>query len=265
VILDKAGNLYGTALFGGLLTDCASTGCGVVFKLTPGAIWTETILHNFIESDGALPSAGLIFDNAGNLYGTTMAGGASTACQGDPANGCGAVFRLSPSGGAWVETTLHSFYVKNTDGAYPSGALTLHGGQLFGTTDGGGTHDQGTVFELTISKTASSEKVIYSFAGGTDGDEPSSAVVFDNAGNLYGTTDHGANTDCNGYGCGAVFELTPSKSTWTETLLYRFTGSDDGANPGKSLIVRNGQSLLGTTSTGGVDAAGLVFELGPID
>jgi uncharacterized repeat protein (TIGR03803 family) len=140
VIMDKAGNLYGTTALGGASGAC----CGTVFKLDPSGI--ETVLHSFAGSpgDGANPFAGLVMDAAGNLYGTTVNGGASSACSG----GCGTVFKLDTSGN---ETVLHSFTSSPGDGAHPNAGLIMDGaGNLYGTTNQGGTSGYGTVFKLTL-------------------------------------------------------------------------------------------------------------------
>src|ERR1035441_332430 len=189
LIFDAAGNLYGTTENGG------TNGVGTVFELTPtaGGGWTETVLYSFCSqancTDGYQPWAGLIFDAAGNLYGTTVYGGtADTTCS-----YCGTVFELTPNGsGGWTETVLHSFG-DGTDGFYPSAGLIFDAaGNLYGTTAMGGTYDypwDGTVFELTPAAGGGwTEKVLYSFGGGTDGYWPEAGLIFDAAGNLYGTT-----------------------------------------------------------------------------
>ena len=264
VVLDTVGNLYGTTNEGGSLSDCSGSGCGVVFKLSPGSsgVWTETVLHNFTEADGALPSSGLVFDAKGNLYGTTTAGGASTACIGFPANGCGTVFRLAPAAGGWTETTLHSFYLTSQDGFLPQGVV-YHNGSLFGTTLLGGSQDVGTVFQLKLTKSGVTESVLHSFGAGKDATQPLGAVVFDKAGDLYGSASRGGNSACNGQGCGAIFELTPANGSWTETVLHQFTGGNDGAFPSSTPILTSIGSLLDTASAGGANNAGVVFGLSP--
>ena len=204
---DAAGNLYGTTEFGGVYNDyCENPNphnaytCGVVFKLSPSG--TETVLHTFAgrPTDGGNPYAGLLRDAAGNLYGTTLNGGA---------HGSGVVFKLSPTG---TETLLHTF--TGPDGARPSAGLikdTL--GNLYGTTEIGGacayTGDGcGVVFELIRCSSSPSGydfKVLHTFTGGADGAYPVAALVRDAAGNLYGTTSQGGGTH-NG---GVVFRLTP--------------------------------------------------------
>jgi uncharacterized repeat protein (TIGR03803 family) len=231
LIFDKAGNLYGITGNGG------AAGNGTVFELTPsGGAWVETVLHSFTGSDGSEPAATLIFDSAGNLYGTTMGGGAT---------GNGTVFELTPSGGAWVETVLHSF--TGSDGSEPAASLIFDSaGNLYGTTDYGGAFGHGTAFELSLSGKAWAETVLHSFSGGddSDGSDPVASLIFDSAGNLYGTTQSG------GLSCGAVFELTPSAGAWTETVLYRFD-CGDGASPFGNVIFDSAGNLYGTTRYGG--------------
>jgi uncharacterized repeat protein (TIGR03803 family) len=199
LILDKAGNLYGTTVSGGGTTTCNGP-CGTVFKLN---IKTrqETVLYRFTGgSDGANPYAGLIRDANGNLYGTTYNGGASQGCSGGP---CGTVFKLDKAGN---ETVLYRF--QGTDGGFPQGSLIRDAqGNLYGTTFRGGTYGDGTVFKLD---THGVETVLHNF-NGDDGKFPTSALVQDAAGNLYGSTFEGGTAGCGGpiEGCGLVFMITP--------------------------------------------------------
>jgi len=278
--IDAAGNLYGTAGYGGANAGCYTTGegCGSVFELTPrtGGGWAEKPLHNFGGGkDGASPWAGVIFDAAGNLFGTTVNGGT---------NNSGTVFELSPvSGGGWTERIIHSFGA-GIDGFGPTGSLVLDGaGNLYGTTQYGGAFgaggaNGGTVFELT-PKTGGgySEKILHSFGHGHDGFTPASNVIFDAAGNLYGTTYYGglSSTSCNPdvhVSCGTVFELTPTSSgPWTETILHSFGNyGTDGNFPYGGLIFDASGNLYGTTTGGGNSTSctsavgcGVVFELTP--
>jgi len=252
VILDGQGNLYGTTVWGGNYNceDSSYGGCGAVFEVTQSG--SETLLHSFNGgSDGASPSAPLIFDAEGNLYGTTAYGGSTTYCDG---SGCGTVFKLSPSG---TETVLYSF-TGGADGGIPIAGLIFDGqGNLYGTTEGGGSFGYGTVFKLTASGT---ETVLYSFSGGADGEHPAAGVVLDSQGNLYGTAGGGLNNSpCVG-GCGVIFEVSPSG---TETVLYSFTGGDDGYYPKGPLVFDGQGNLYGTTLAGGVYGWGTVFKLTP--
>jgi len=258
VILDGAGNIYGTTWRGGHSTNPQNG--GTVFELSPGAddSWTEKLLYSFSAAgqDGGSPNGSLIFDAKGNLYGTTLAGGA---------NGSGEVFELSPSGsGAWTEKVLYSFGATSVDGASPFANLIFDvKGDLYGTTNGGGANGDGTVFELTPASGSSwTEKVLYSFgASGTDGQSPYGGLVFDNHGNLYGSTNFGG---ANGFVDGTIFELSPAGSgKWTESILHNFAGyggSTDGYGP-SSVILDSAGNLYGTTAAGGPGDDGIVFEI----
>ena len=249
LIADAAGNLYGTTNQGGAGTNCAVSGCGTVFELRPTG--TLSVLHSFAVSDGAQPSAGLIADAAGNLYGTTAIGGASTNCPSPAAPvGCGTVFKLTTTG---TFSVLHSFTL--SDGAQPSAGLIADAaGNLYGTTAVGAPGVAGTVFELTPTGTLT---VLHGFARG-EGEQPQAGLIADAAGNLYGTTaGGGASTNCGAFGCGAVFKLTP---TGTLSVLHNFTGSD-GAEPFAGLIADAAGNLYGTTVLGGASGDGTVFKL----
>lgn len=226
LIFDGQGNLYGTANTGGDFSSkaCRNSGgvvtaCGVVFELSPPAVnggaWTETVLHSFVGSDGSYPNAGLSFDESGNLYGTTTAGG--TPCG---APGCGVVFELSPplqSGSEWTYAVIHEF-TGGSDGNLSFADLTLDASQnLYGTTCAGGdSGGGGVVFELSPPLQQGgdwTETTLFSFPiPGC----PHAGVVFDSASNLFGTTSGGG-------GFGTVFELSPSSNgMWTETPVYSF-------------------------------------------
>jgi uncharacterized repeat protein (TIGR03803 family) len=234
---DSGGNLYGVTYVGGdTSVSCdGNTGCGVVFKLTPtrSGAWTESVLHAFTGGpDGAVPLLGVILDSRGNVYGTTLFGGDTTAnnCRGGDGfgtpPGCGVVFKLTPRAhGSWKETVLYSF-TGGSDGAFSGDPLIFDSsGNLYGMTGNGGdlaapctfgTENKigcGVVFKLTpAAKGAWTESVLYAFTGGADGGEPESNLLFDSAGNVYGMTEGGGNTsDCtgnfSGAGCGVVFEI----------------------------------------------------------
>jgi uncharacterized repeat protein (TIGR03803 family) len=188
LLVDSAGNLYGTTEFGGSSND------GTVFKLSTAG--TETILYSFKggTSDGANPTYGaLIMDSAGNLYGTTSAGGSSND---------GTVFKLSPAG---TETILYSFKGGTSDGAIPdSGVIADGAGNLYGITGSGGANNCGTVFKISA---ASTESILYSFAGGTSDGSGPVGLMMDSAGNLYGTTNFGGAYCVSQGGCGTVFKM----------------------------------------------------------
>jgi uncharacterized repeat protein (TIGR03803 family) len=171
------------------------------------------------------------------------------------------VFATSP-----VESVLYRFK-GGTDGATPyAGLVADKAGNLYGTTVAGGTSNVGAVFEVSPPGSAWTEGVLYSFAGGTDGASPWAGLIFDKAGNLYGTTASGGGTSCTG-GCGTVFELSPPAvqgGSWTETVLYRFAGGNDGSSPWAGLILDAKGNLYGTTGSGGGKSnGGTVFQLAP--
>jgi uncharacterized repeat protein (TIGR03803 family) len=275
LIADSAGNLYGTTNQGG------ANNVGAVFELSPPAGgktgWTETVLLSFDGTNGAYPEGALLADAAGNLYGATYEGGASHKCG---SNGsCGVVFELSPPGAGqmtWSETVLFTFDKSNGHGPV-SGLIADSAGNLYGTTQGGGAHDAGVVFELTRpleGQTAWPETVLHSFDG-ADGRNPNGVLIADGAGNLYGTTGGGGikRTTCRSdRGCGVAFELSPptaGQTTWTETVLHTFNGAD-GYLPDGGLIADGAGNLFGMAALGGKNNAcpsafgcGLVFELRP--
>jgi hypothetical protein len=275
VVFDKQGNLYGVTSDG-----------GGVYQLKPpakkGEGWTESVLYVFkgnTEGDGATPEGGLIIDSAGNLYGTTAYGGTGNCALLGISVGCGTVYELSPpatKGGSWNETVLYRFPT-NKNGYYPWGDLVFDGaGNLYGATLYGGGKGYnncdkyygycGTVFELSPPKTKGgkwSEKVLHSFASGTDGANPNGGLVFDSNGNLYGTTYGGGDEsgECGPGGCGTAFELNPptvKDGVWTEKMLHRFGGPTDGERPAAGMILGAMGRLYGTTFSGGT-----VFSLTP--
>jgi hypothetical protein len=260
VIFDGAGNLYGTTADGGASgASCAyrSYGCGTVFKLTPNpdGSWTESVLYSFCSeygcADGARPFAGLVLDAEGNLYGTTYGGG----------DGHGVVFELLPNpDGTWTESVLHSF--AGADGRRPFAGLVLDAeGNLYGTTADGGVYDAGVVLKLAPTPDGTwTESVLHSFTfPGADGAASVAGLIFDAAGNLYGTTEEGGSTACYG-GCGVVFELSPSSSGWSETVLHTFIGF--GKYPEGGVIFDPAGNLYGTAWDGNhAFDYGLVFEI----
>jgi uncharacterized repeat protein (TIGR03803 family) len=264
-IFDSAGNLYGTTLGGG-------HGYGTVFKLTRGTKepWTEAVLHSFQlnGTDGIVP-VGLVSDTAGNLYGTTAGGGkySSANCTSTLVQNphCGTVYLLSPNGnGTWKESVLHNFQSNGKDGIQPlTGVILDAKGNLDGTTEFGGEHGFGTVFQLVHGTWA--ENILQSFETPTandSGSAPLSGLILDSAGNLYGTTLAGGAAGC-GDGCGTVFELSHGSSGWTETVLHDFSTPADGTTPTSPLSRDKEGNLYGNTLTGGANDAGVVFEILP--
>jgi len=256
LIFDAAGNLYGTTAAGGV------HGYGTVFELIPnaGRGWSEKILHNFNNDnggDGETPEASLVFDSAGNLYGTTFSGGTY---------GYGTVFELTPEvAGRWTEKILHNFNNNGSDGYWPYYANLIIdvSGNLFGTTSRGGAGSGGTVFELTpvVGGGTWTETVLHGFnVDGGGGSYPEAGLIFDSAGNLYGTTYEGG-TDTYG---GTVFELSPdADGDWTETVLFN-CNIKDGWGPRAGLIFDSTGNLYGTTQYLGIaTGGGTAFELTP--
>lgn len=262
LIEDAKGNLYGTAELGGNLNCAPPGGCGTVFELTTAGKFI--LLHTFAGgTDGASPYAALLMDAAGNLYGTTSAGGGASGCFG---NGCGTVFKIDPKG---TETVLYSFQGK-ADGGLPYSTLIMDkAGNFYGTTFVGGdlscslsSSGCGTVFKLTNT---GKETVLYSFTGGTDGAyPPDEALAVDSTGNFYGTTSRGGDLSCSPPdGCGTVFKLA---KTGKQTVLHAFTGAAagpaaaDGELPESGPILIDGY-LYGTTVAGGAFGLGTVYSI----
>ena len=243
LIIDSSGNLYGTTTNGGAHGD------GTVFELSPGSSWSETILYSFgaVTHDGNTPYGRLMFDSSGNIYGTCNSGGTGAY---------GTVFKLSLSGSTWSETTLHNFGGGSSDGASPYGGLVMDvGGNLYGTTQGGGSNNDGVVFTIASGTFA----VIHSFTNSPDGRFPYGGLVIDSSGNLYGTTTTGGTA-----GNGMVFELVLSGGSWTESVYYSFASSQDGANPYGTLIMDGEGNLWGTTAAGGKTIGGVGHNSGTV-
>ena len=270
VVLDAAGNLYGTTAYGGLTVCTYSNGCGVVFELSPGTggNWSETTLYQFQGGqDAAVPISGVTLDAAGNLYGT--AGGGTY--------GYGAVFQLTRNLlGVWTESVLYSFNYVDGTGSY--GLVLDKAGNLYGVTDAGGDLDCnqqvgrisgcGVVFQLMKNSNGLwTENLLHVF-GWTDGAFPSGSLVLDASGNIYGTTSYGpVSSACNYSGCGTVFRLA-NDGSWSLQTIYQFAGGKDGALPGGYLVFDNSGNLYGATLSGGASTlcyfgCGTVFELSP--
>jgi uncharacterized repeat protein (TIGR03803 family) len=262
LIFDSAGNIYGTAAWGGLENPNCPFNCGVVFELSPsGGGWNFEVLYRFTGSaDGGEPHGRLTLDK-GNLYGTTYLGG--TVDEDSCPTGCGTVFELSPSGSGWTFTLLHSFV--GLDGLAPWTGLTPDSaGNLYGTTTGGGSGGAGTVFELSSVNGNWTFSTLYALANsGTEGELPFSDLVIDETGNIYGAAQQGGSSKSSCY-CGTVFELSPSDGTWKFTLLHAFKGRihKDGGLPWGALTIDSAGNLYGTTFEGGTTCdCGTVFKM----
>lgn len=251
VTLDKAGNLYGTAVTGG--SGSCEGGCGVTYKLTKsGDSWTQSVIHAFTGgNDGSGPGSRVAVDQRGNVYGTTPTGGA---------NGLGTVYALHrKANGGWALRVIHTFTGGSDGSSGSAGKLLLRGGHIYGAATTGGTNGAGTIFELTPTPTGEWDfKTLYGFQGAPDGVFPYGAPVFDAQGNLYGTTYYGG-TD----GLGAVYKLAPNGTGgWNETVLYSFKSGSDGNSSISNLVFDAEGNLYGTTSEGGL-GSGTIFELTP--
>lgn len=256
MIMDVSGNFYGVTQMGGTSPQCQG-GCGVVYRMTRlGAVWTVTPLYIFNGcSDGAVPS-GLVFGTDGALYGTTQVGGSACAWAGN-----GTIFKLTPPLTQckavpchWKETVLYTF-TGGSDGVYPVGLLMDSADNIFGVTVTGGNNNNGTVYELSRNGAVWAKDNLHTFSGGLDGGNPSSRLVRDAAGNLYGITSFGG-TDLKGL----AYELSPSNGGWSETVLHNFSGGSDGNRP-IGLILAGSGDLYGSTDSGGVGGGGIVFSL----
>lgn len=271
--IDAAGNLYGVAQQGGEAGGCVLPhGCGTIFKLSHGSTgWQFEVLHTFTGgSDGSAPGA-LKLDSAGNLYITAQSGGKTTTFCGI---GCGTIFELSPSGTGWSGRTLRIFDWSFTyyGAENPLGRVALDSaGNLYGAAGGGVYNDVwsttfGVIYELTPTASGQwDEIIVHDFCPQsvvcTDGAVPEAGLTFDSNGNLFGTTAAGGFLSS-----GTVFELTPaSDSSWTENVIYTFSGGSTGGIPASPLIFDSNGNLFGTTAIGGDQncSCGVVFELTP--
>lgn len=244
LIFDAHGNLFG-----------GSNGTPAIYELTPGAgnAWSEKVVYSFTQ--GFQPGNHLAFDSKGNLYGTLF----------QTNSGDGGVFQLIPqSSGSWTGGLIYTFTGKNGDGNRPFGGVVLDGaGDVYGTTQEGGSSNEGTVYELTPKGSGFTESIIFNFTGypsGT-GSNPLAPLMIDASGNLYGTTPSGNTQDG-----GLVFKLSESAGKWTETVLYTFGSSPDGFYPNGVVFDAKG-NLYGTTINGGSGCnnpgCGIVYKLTP--
>lgn len=265
--IDAAGNLYGTSC--GVPCQSSRNNAGTVFRLSKkGSGWVFTPLYDFRGGkDGAAPEARVVIGPDGSLYGTTINGGSY---------GYGTVFNLKPPPsvspnifGRWAETVLFSF-TGGSDGANPEAEVVFdQAGNLYSTTfaggQGQGAYGWGVVFQLAPAGLGWAESVLHTFSGGGDGGWPVDGLIFDSAGNLYGTTAYGGTWGrygCSfGWSCGTVFKLAQSSSGWTESVVYSLQGGTDGGNPIGGVIFGVDGYLYGTTSWGGSNGGGTVFSI----
>jgi uncharacterized repeat protein (TIGR03803 family) len=248
LVIDGAGNLYGTSVQGGQF------GSGTVFQVTPtGDGSTHTVLYSFTGgADGGEPYKGVTLDSQGNLYGTAVTGGAGS-CEG----GCGVAYKLTNSGGVWTQTVIHTF-TGGDDGSGPGSGLTVgwHG-TIYGVTPTGGANGQGVVYQLKPMPDGTYKlTVLHAFTGGVDGAGGSAGRLLLHSGSLYGvTTAGGAN------GKGVAFEITPTHGVWQFTTLYAFKGQPDAGFPYSTLTMDVQGRLYGTTYYDGAHNLGSVYQL----
>ena len=252
LIQDSAGNLYGTAVYGGNTSGiCVTSGCGTVFELQRvSGGWNFELLYTFTGgADGSDPASGLVLDNSGNLFGTTSYGGNSS--------GFGTVFELSPFHGTWQHSTIHTFAGGN-DGASPYSGLTAGiAGVFYGATANGGLQNSGTIYQLRKTNSTWQESILFSFSG-VDGASPYSSPLLLRQGKLYGTTYLGG-----AFNQGTVFSLSLSNHAVVESVLYSFTGTN-GVSPYGGVVADSAGHLYGTTFYGGSDGYGVVFMLSDV-
>jgi uncharacterized repeat protein (TIGR03803 family) len=255
LIMDAAGNLYGTASEGG--THVAFG--GVVFEISRSG--TYSVLYNFCAlagcADGQLPLGGLTMDKKGSLYGTTSQGGASNL---------GTLFKLSRSPNGWRETVVHSFAGGRNDGAYPTDGTPTLGTRnigtkkenvIFGVTTRGGASNHGTAFEIVQAKTGWRFTVLHSFRVRSGGTSPYGTLVKVGS-KLFGTAAF-EGSSC----CGTVFQLTQKNKIWVETVLYSFTGGADGGYPYSGVLADSDGNFYGVAYTGGSASWGVVYKVKP--
>lgn len=250
-VFDGAGNLYGTTAYGGTYGTQAGSIGGTVFELIPqpSGPWKEKVLHSFGNgADGAALYGGVIFDSAGNLYGVTNLGGTF---------GEGIAFELTPhSNGTWTETILHNFG-SGTDGQQPYYSLVSDSaGNLYGTTNGGGTNGVGTAYELIRQAGGGwEEKILNNFSAMSF---PFAPLIFDHAGDLYSTTFSGGH-----FNGGTAYELVPHSKNWKEKVIHNFGNGSDGSGPLSYLGIDAAGNIYGATLTGGTSNDGTLFEITP--
>ncbi len=274
VTLDSTGSLYGSAATGGT-GSCAylnTTGCGTLYQIKKhNSTFLFSPVYNFQggSTDGEFPARPLVLGPNGTFYGTTVAGGEGS-CTFEGAPGCGVVFNTGPNPTPprtpllkFRESLLYKF-PDGASGANPFAPVVFDSaGNIYSTTISGGANGFGAVVKLTPIGGGYTESVIYSFAGGSDGEYPLDGVVFDNAGNLYGTTGYGGGSVACPNGCGTVFKLSPNGNNWSERVVYAFQGSLDGTYPNAGVALDAAGNVYGNTLQGGSFGGGTVCELTP--
>jgi len=260
LVFDAVGNLYGVT-FGGGAYDY-----GTVFELTPGvAGWSLTTLYSFCRqndcADGSTPDAGLAQDEDGNLYGTANGG----------LYGLGVVFEMSPGLDGWTESVLYTFGSRTDDATESRAPLALRGSRVYGTSESGGAHNAGSVFEVKKDAGGWKERVLHSFCPipCKGGGGPKASVILDASGDIYSTSEGGPSA-CDGAPCGTVFELTRDlNGRWIEQVLYDFSSPRKGFEPATGVVFDEAGNLYGTTALGGAgmcfDGCGVVYKLTPTD
>jgi uncharacterized repeat protein (TIGR03803 family) len=252
------GDIYGLADYGGGSSgNCDQSSCGTVYRLikqTDGT-WKIQLIHSFTGgADGGnpVPIGAVAFGSSGQIYVASQVAG----------KGGGQIIEFAPVGTGWREKVLLEFDTAGfKGGSFPQQGLAIDSaGNLYGTTNGGGSAGFGLIYELSPGASGKwKETVLYNFQGGNDGSAPIGPVTFDAAGNLYGTTNTGGTS-----GKGTVWELYPGTSGWTETVLHDFAGGvSDGANPQGGVILDSAGNLYGVTPTGGTSGYGVAYEVIP--
>jgi uncharacterized repeat protein (TIGR03803 family) len=243
---DAAGNLYGVTIYGG-----TNQGSGTVYKLSlnSGGTWTESLLYSFYpRPDGQYPSGEVTFDQAGNLFGTTIYGGLSDL---------GTVYEITPgSGGAWIESNLYSF--DGTYGETPEGAVALDAeGNIYGDTNAGGYYGDGAVYEI-LAGSNWDPSVLHYFGGAGDGSFPVNGYLTAGvAGTYYGTTFVGGT-----HNGGVVFQMkVQTRGKWAEEVVYSFETTNDAYSPVSGVTIGPGNALFGSTGYGGTNNTGAIYEI----
>jgi uncharacterized repeat protein (TIGR03803 family) len=256
VIFGPDGALYGTTRYGGELSSRGYPGWGTIFRLQPpppscsrtNCEWSEAVLYRFQgHSDGGNPEGDLIFDQAGNIYGTATQGGMS---------GRGAVFQLHPSNGGWAENVLYSFTGGFDGGSPGSGVILDEAGNLYGTTLSGGPFQQGVVFDLSPDGSGWTEQVLHGFQGTNDGAQPGGGLIPGPTGNLYGATTSGGAENV-----GVTYELVRSNGSWEYQILHSFTFSQPPGGGPEDTLFRDGAGNLYGSATFNPSGQGSIFKL----